>query len=248
MNNAISFEPIQPWNGVTGSGKDARLSINRNFQQLSDFLSTLVFGVLSDGSIEHIVAIEEAVFEPLRLAGQLDEKTYYIVLNPTQQSNIEQLLTSLSADLDSKANAQAVADALSFLSEELGFKANQQDLESLVGLLETSVIEQYPDWTSIFTRNGSFVFVDDEHGMNRPEGFFEPGIGVQRKYNVFTWAVSPLSRPTSQVKDMTEGNLFILTLQVDNTITVLELANSAQIGQISTALDSIQSLITAIIG
>lgn len=244
----MEFELIKPWNGVNGSGKDARLAINRNFELLSEFLSNLVFGVLSDGSVERIVAIEEVDFLPLLQSGQLDEKTFYIVLNPSQQSNIEQLLADLASDLDSKADAQAVAQSISQILTSIGTKANQQDLYSLASLLQTSVVQQDPDWHDVFLRNGSFVFVDDEHGMNRPIGFIEPPVGTQRKYNVNTWAISQYSKPNAQVRDMASGNLYVITLEDDGSISAQGLATSQEIGDIGAALESIQSLVTSIIG
>lgn len=207
-----------------------------------------LWGVFSNGTVSMLQTLTTAQFTALETAGELDDTTIYIVIDPEQQASIAQILADLSTAIDSKADATAVNEALNILTSALNGKANQQDLLSISVMVTTSVIEQEPDWLTIFTRNGSFVFVDDEHGANRPAGFYVPANGEQRKYNVVTWAVSASSRPTAQVKDMSEGNLYILTLQVDNTITVQELATSTQIGQISTALDSIQSIVTAIIG
>lgn len=207
-----------------------------------------LWGVFSNGTVSMIQTLTTAQFSALETAGELDETTIYIVIDPEQQASIAQILADLSAAIDSKADATAVNEALNTLTSALSSKANQQDLLSLSVIVTTSVIEQEPDWLSVFARNGSWIFVDDEHGANRPVGFVEPGVGTQRKYNVQSWAVSTSSRPTVQVRDMTDGSLYVLTLETDNSITVQGLATSVQIGQISTALDSIQSIVTAIIG
>lgn len=213
----MELEVVKAWNGVTGSGKDARLAINRNFEALAD-------SILSNGSLEHIVTKTEEEFEALRLSGQLDDHTLYLVLNPRQQSTIEQLIAELTAELDGKANNQAMSEALATLTSALGGKANTQDLVSIAAMVSTTTIAQDPDWRDIFARNGSWFFVDDEHGITRPEGFVVPADGVERGYGVSSWAKTDTAKPTALVKDLTDGGLYILTMESNILISSQRLA------------------------
>lgn len=250
----MNLEQIKKWDGVTGSGKDARLAINRNFQQLSEFLSTLVFGVLSDGSVEHVVAIEEEDFETLRLADQLDEKTYYIVLNPTQQSNIEQLISQLISDIDSKADAQDVAESIQGLLTALVGKASTGDLNAIAqalgvkadlvngkvpaaqlpessgvadgsvtpGKIASEIVQQDPDWLTIFSKEGHWVFLDDVHAINRPSSLREPEGEDVFAYKIINLGISEFTSPSCiAIFDLSEvyfltlegGNIYVLDIQ-----------------------------------
>lgn len=202
-------------------------------------IQTIFRGVIStDGSIESFIVKTKDEWGSMSDA-ERDPKTIYAVLDPDQEGGITQIITNIISDLDSKADAQAVAQSINSILTAIGTKANQQDLYALSLMLQTSTVQQDPDWHDVFTRNGSFVFVDDEHGMSRPQGFIEPSAGTQRKYNVNTWAVGQTSKPTADVRDMTTGNLYVLTLEEDGLISVQGLATTQEIGDINTILDAL---------
>lgn len=230
----------------SGYDKNTKGRIGSLFKAVIEKLSNSVAG--SDGSVKKIYYKTAEEYQQLIDQNATEPETLYIVLDPEQTYSITQTINTIIDDLDSKADAQALAQSISGILNAIGSKANQQDLNSLAAILTTSVIQQYPDWMNIFTKNGPFVFVDDDHGINRPDGLYSPLNGEQRKYNILSFAINNDTLPTALMQDQYSEDIYVLHLNQGDFIVAIRLATSDELGAISSALISIQDLVTSIIG
>lgn len=87
--------------------------------------------------------------------------------------------TTIITLLGGKADLVGGKVPLNQLPEGLGVA----DDSVLPGKIGSNIIEQDPDWAILFTTEGNRTFVDDEHGVNRPELIQNPAIGETISYN-----------------------------------------------------------------
>jgi len=202
--------------------------------------------ITSNGQIKHIVTCTKEEWEAWDAAGTLDDDTVYYVLG-AGPSALELLIIDLASQLDGKADNTFVVAQIEALTALISSKANSSDLIAISEKVNTTRVEQNVDWLDIFTRNGSFKFVDDEQGMSRPDGFTIPGAGTQRLYNVITFSATATTNvPTALVRDLTDSKVYLLTKDTDNIIEVQQLATSSELGDIEAALDAILLLTESI--
>lgn len=132
-------------------------------------------------------------------------------------------------------------------------KASGEDLDNAVDrigeletLQQTEHVYQNPDWNTLFTRNGYFVFADDVTGENRPEGLPVPSDQEVIYYNVVSAGkndVAGHNNPTLILQRHGTLEVYFVSKAEDNLVTAIRLVDSAElstvVGDINTILDNL---------
>lgn len=200
----MEFEDIRPWDGIIGSGKDARLVIKRNFEKVKAAF-TGIFDSLE------MKADKESV------NSKVSEIESAILKKADTTAVGESLL--LKADLvNGKVPATQLPISNSLEDSDSGFildarqgRVLQGKINDVAKIFNVSIFEQDPDWMNIFSRIGAFVFVDDEHGLHRPIGLPTPEKDEPISYQGFTYNLNSTSG-YAHVRADNEGKIYELTL------------------------------------
>jgi len=190
----------------------------------------------------------------LQRHGTLD--VYFVSLADDSLITASRLVDS--AELASAISAindafTALDNAIADLDTEIGNKAAQDDFEDAVeriddleALQNSQVVSQNPDWNTLFTRNGYFVFADDVTGEHRPEGLRVPAGEEVIYYNVVSAGKNSIAdhdNPTLILQRHGSLEVYFVSMAEDNLVTAIRLVDSAElasiVGDINTILDNL---------
>lgn len=243
MSNPINFESIQPWNGAAGTGKDARNLLDRNFQKtkekfvdLDDNKADKTTGFFYLGPAE--ISAMPGIFGP-------NDRVYYSMLVPKEVPDLPNFnIHEITLNVDTIFLLTWIGDCWSVAVFPLPEGSTVADGAVTPGKIASEIVQQDPDWMDIFTKEGHWIFIDDEHSVNRPDGLPDPTVDGYIPYRIITLGLSDTSKPAClAIADRAGEKFYFLVKGDDDVVSVNEVASHSYvdglIGDINTILDYI---------